>query len=131
MPASLGCTHAVPHHLVVIRHAKAEQTGANDYERDLTGRGRADATAAGAWLAGAGVVPDQALVSAAPRAAQTWEALASGADWSLEADLDRGLYAAGPDTALDVLRPWTRTAVVRDRRPQPDHGDARPAARRR
>jgi phosphohistidine phosphatase len=92
------------HVLAVIRHAKAEQTGANDFERELTGRGRADATAAGAWLAGVGVAPDQALVSAAPRAAQTWEALASGADWSVEPDLDRGLYTAGPDTALDVLR---------------------------
>ena len=94
-----------PHHrLAVIRHAKAEQTAANDFERELTGRGRADATAVGAWLAGVGLYPDQALVSAAPRAAQTWEALASGAGWSVEADLDRGLYSAGPDTALDVLR---------------------------
>lgn len=103
------------HVLVVIRHAKAEQTGANDFERELTGRGRADATAAGAWLAGVGVAPDQALVSAAPRAAQTWEALAAGADWSVEADLDRGLYTAGPDTALDVLRALdedSRCAVI-------------------
>ena len=92
------------HRLAVIRHAKAEQTAANDFERELTGRGRADAAAAGAWLAGVGVTPDQALVSAAPRAVQTWEALAAGADWAVDADLDRGLYSAGPDTALDVLR---------------------------
>jgi phosphohistidine phosphatase len=92
------------HRLVVIRHAKAEQTAANDFERELTGRGRADAAAAGGWLASVGVAPDRALVSAAPRAAQTWEALAAGADWHLDPDLDRGLYTAGPDTALDVLR---------------------------
>lgn len=92
------------HTLVVIRHAKAEQVAATDFERELTAGGRADAAAAGVWLAAAGVQPDHALVSAAPRAAQTWEALAGGAGWSLDADLDPGLYTAGPDTALDLLR---------------------------
>ena len=30
-----------PHHrLAVIRHAKAEQTAVNDFERELTGRGQ-------------------------------------------------------------------------------------------
>jgi phosphohistidine phosphatase len=90
--------------LVVFRHAKAEQTAANDYERELADRGRRDAAAAGAWLAEIGVVPERALVSAAPRAVQTWEALADGAGWSLEPYLDRGLYTAGPDTALDLVR---------------------------
>jgi phosphohistidine phosphatase len=92
------------HTLVVIRHAKAEQVAATDLERELTEIGRADAAAAGVWLAAAGVQPDHALVSAAPRAVQTWEALAGGAGWSLDADLDPGLYSAGPDTALDLLR---------------------------
>ena len=90
--------------LVVVRHAKAEQVAASDYERELSDRGRADAVATGKWLAGIGLAPDRALVSAAPRAAQTWEALAAGAGWPPTADLDRGLYTAGPDTALDVLR---------------------------
>ena len=96
---------AQPHRtLVVIRHAKAEQVAASDYERELTDQGRADSAAIGAWLAGVGVVPDRALVSAAPRAEQTWEALADGAGWSVSPDLDRGLYTAGPDTALDLVR---------------------------
>jgi phosphohistidine phosphatase len=92
------------HTLVVVRHAKAEQVAATDLERELTDQGRADAAATGEWLAAAGVRPDHALVSAATRAAQTWEALAGGAGWSLDADLDPGLYSAGPDTALDVVR---------------------------
>jgi phosphohistidine phosphatase len=50
------------------------------------------------------VVPDRALVSAAPRVVQTWEALAGSAGWSISPDLDRGLYTAGPDTALDLVR---------------------------
>jgi phosphohistidine phosphatase len=88
----------------VIRHSKAEQVAAGDYERELTDRGRADASATGAWLAGIGVTPDHALVSAALRAVQTWEAVAEGAGWSLEPELDEGLYTAGPDTALDLVR---------------------------
>jgi phosphohistidine phosphatase len=92
------------HTLVVIRHAKAVQTAASDHERGLTDQGRADAAAAGAWLASIRVVPSRALVSAASRAVQTWESLASGAGWSLRPDLDGGLYTAGPDTALDMLR---------------------------
>lgn len=94
---------APQHTLVVVRHAKAEATAPSDYERGLTEGGRSDAAAAGEWLAGAGVRPDRALVSAAPRAAQTWESLAAGAGWTLAPDLDRGLYTAGPDTALDLL----------------------------
>ena len=89
--------------------------GATDHQRELTGRGRADAEAAGTWLAGNGLVPDAALVSAARRARQTWEALAHGAGWQLEAVYDDGLYAADPDTVLDqvhTLPDKVGTAVV-------------------
>ena len=94
------------HHrrIVVIRHAKAEQAGPTDFDRELAPRGRGDAAAVGAWLAEQGLVPDHALVSAAVRTRQTWEAIAQSAGWDLEAELDRGLYAAGPETALDILR---------------------------
>ena len=64
--------------IIVMRHAKAEQGGPSDFERQLTDRGMADAAAAGTWLAERGVVPDHALVSAAVRTQQTWEALADG-----------------------------------------------------
>jgi phosphohistidine phosphatase len=90
--------------LVVMRHAKAEQAGPTDFERPLASRGADDAAAAGAWLASQDVSPDHALVSAALRTRQTWDAVASGAGWSLEPDFDRGLYAAGPETALDLVR---------------------------
>jgi phosphohistidine phosphatase len=90
--------------LVVVRHSKAEQSGDTDHARHLIDRGRSDAEAAGRWLAGQDVVPDQALVSAAPRARETWEALAAGGGWSVEPHLDEGLYSAGPDTALDLIR---------------------------
>ena len=90
--------------LVVMRHSKAEQGGSTDAERELTSRGRADAVAAGSWLAAHGLIPDSALVSAATRTQQTWTAVAEGAGWDLEPTFDRGLYVADPDTALDLLR---------------------------
>lgn len=90
--------------IVVLRHSKAEQSGPTDFERRLTDRGRLDAAAAGRWLAGRGVVADHALVSAAVRAVETWESLAEGAGWDVEPDLDRGFYAASPETALDLMR---------------------------
>jgi phosphohistidine phosphatase len=90
--------------LVVMRHAKAEQDGPTDFERPLAERGRRDAVAAGEWLSAQGFAPSHALVSAALRTQQTWESVCSGAGWSLSADLDRGLYAAGPETALDLVR---------------------------
>jgi len=96
---------AEPQHLlVVVRHAKAEQGRDTDFERELTDDGRADAAAAGRWLADRGVTPDCAVVSAAPRAAQTWSTLAAAAGWSVAASEDRGLYSADPDTVLDVVR---------------------------
>jgi phosphohistidine phosphatase len=87
-----------------MRHAKAEQSGPSDYERQLSDRGVGDAAAAGAWLAARDVVPDQALVSAAVRTQQTWEAVADGAGWDLEGTLEEALYEAGPESALDLIR---------------------------
>jgi phosphohistidine phosphatase len=89
--------------LVVMRHSKAEQDGPTDFERPLADRGRADAVGAGRWLASEGFEPDHALVSAALRTRQTWEALSSGGGWDLTPDLDRGLYTAEPDTAVDLI----------------------------
>lgn len=90
--------------IVVVRHAQAEDAAASDFERRLTDRGRRDAQAAGRWLRERGTLPDHALVSAAARARETFDALAGGAGLQLAPDLDRGLYAAGPESALDLLR---------------------------
>src|SRR5690349_9663164 len=90
--------------LVVMRHAKAEQDGPTDFERPLAARGHRDAAAAGSWLAAEGVEPDHALVSAALRTQETWASVCDGAGWALAPDLDRGLYAAGPETAIDLVR---------------------------
>ena len=96
--------------LVVMRHAKAESWGESDHERQLSAQGRADAAAAGRWLAEQGVVPDHALVSSATRTQDTWTALSAGAGWEVAPILDDGLYSAGPDTALDLMRETPDTA---------------------
>jgi len=101
--------------LVVMRHAKAEQSGPSDFERELSDRGLLDATEAGQWLAGRGIEPDQALVSASVRTQQTWEAVNEGGGWDLEGTLDDALYEAGTASALDLIRetdPGIRTLVV-------------------
>lgn len=90
--------------LVTMRHAAADQVGPTDFERRLSPRGRGDAREAGQWLAAQGVVPDAGLVSAATRAVGTWQAVAVGAGWAVHPVVDRGLYAAGAETALDLIR---------------------------
>jgi phosphohistidine phosphatase len=91
--------------LVLVRHAKAEASAPTDFERRLTERGHADAAEAGTWLAEQGIEPDYALVSAAARTTETWEDIALAAGWELDlAAYDDGLFAAGTDTALDLVR---------------------------
>lgn len=87
-----------------MRHAKAEHVGPTDLERALAARGHADCAAAGRWLAAQAITPDHVLVSAATRTRETWQGLAAAAGWDAEASFDRGLYAAGPETALDLMR---------------------------
>ena len=101
--------------LVVIRHSKAAQDGPTDIERALAPQGHRDARAAGRWCAEQGLDPDHAWVSAARRTVETWAGIAEGAGWDLEPAVDRGLYAAGVDTAVDLIRTTpdaARTVVV-------------------
>jgi len=98
--------------LVLVRHAKAEQFGPADHERALTERGLADATAAGEWLAAQGLEPDTALVSTALRTRQTWARLVEAAGWDVEPSFDSTLYAADPETVLDLLRGLPRGSAT-------------------
>lgn len=90
--------------LVLMRHAKAEAWGEDDHARRLTEKGRADATAAGQWLAASGFSPDHALVSSATRTRETWSLLSEGAGWELAPVIEDVLFSASPETALDLLR---------------------------
>ncbi|RLV48822.1 histidine phosphatase family protein [Nocardioides mangrovicus] len=101
-----------PRTLVLMRHAKAEALAAEDHARPLAERGHRDAAAAGAWLAEQEAVPTHALVSSATRTRETWQEVRSASGSSAEADLDDGLYSAGPDTALDLVRAAEASASV-------------------
>ena len=101
---------AVTRELIVMRHAKAEQFAVSDHDRELTERGERDAAAVGAWVAAQGLVPDHVFVSSAARTRGTWEALRDAAGLTLEPEIDRAIYAAGTDAALEILRAAPATA---------------------
>lgn len=107
---------AGPRRLVVMRHAKAEHSASTDHVRALADRGLGDAEAAGRWMRDNGVEPDAALVSDALRTQQTWAQVAAGAGWDEDvAVLSDALYAAGTDSAFDLVRetaPDVRTLLV-------------------
>jgi phosphohistidine phosphatase len=97
--------------LVLLRHAKTETPGTKaDFDRRLTKRGEADASAAGAWLADQGLAPHLVLCSPAARARQTWHgvsvALAQGTPDSPtpEVHYEDGLYTGGRTEVIDLLR---------------------------
>jgi phosphohistidine phosphatase len=87
-----------------MRHAKAEPAGETDASRELAQRGWDDALEAGRWLASRDITPDAALVSSARRTTSTWLALAEGGSFETEPSYSDGLYSAGPETALDLVR---------------------------
>ena len=64
--------------LILFRHGKTEARAASgeDFDRRLTARGWRDVRLVADALAQAGLAPDRALVSAAVRARETWEAVA-------------------------------------------------------
>jgi phosphohistidine phosphatase len=92
--------------LVLLRHAKAESPiGVADSERPLSARGRADARAAGAWLAGH-PAPELVLCSPARRTRQTWHAVATGLPDAVtpEVRYEPRLYTGGADELLALVR---------------------------
>jgi phosphohistidine phosphatase len=88
--------------LLLIRHAKAEQDGATDAARELSGRGNRDALAAGEWLTKQGFVPDHVVISDALRAAQTWEAIATAMNRAPTVVTERRIYDNTVESLLAV-----------------------------
>jgi phosphohistidine phosphatase len=92
--------------LIVVRHSKAtHQSGFDDIDRPLTGRGRRDASAAGEWLRGQSLVPDLVLCSSSRRTRETWDRLAAAlaAENGIEVSYDERLYLASDDVTLDIV----------------------------
>ena len=85
--------------LILMRHAKAERDAASgrDVDRPLSDRGVHDAGLVARALAQKGVRPDVALVSAAERTRQTWDA-AHDAFGDVEVAFEPSLYDASSAT---------------------------------
>ena len=102
--------------LVVVRHGEAEpHSPGGDEQRELTEGGREDAGAAGAWLKAQGVAPDLAIVSAATRTQQTWEAMQAAGFEAEDTQVDEAIYNGTLDDLLEVVRTASddvRTLVV-------------------
>lgn len=106
----MSATTGAVRHLLLMRHAKATAGGVDDHGRDLSEQGRRDAAETGRWLREQGLVPTHALVSSAVRTTQTWQELAEASGSAARPDFDDALYAAGPDSALEVIRAATAQA---------------------
>ncbi|MFD8783913.1 SixA phosphatase family protein [Kitasatospora sp. NPDC059599] len=94
----------LPRRIVLIRHAKAEHPDdVDDHERPLAGRGRKDAPVLGRWLAGAGLTPDLALVSAARRTRETWRLVVPELAATPKTVYEERLYGAGLGELVALL----------------------------
>ena len=102
--------------LVLLRHAKAEQVpGKPDHDRELTERGRRDATAAGKWLHQQGIVAELVICSTSRRTRQTWEHAARGGAHTEFVEYRRSVYQSGTSGVLATIREdagQIRTLVV-------------------
>lgn len=90
--------------LVLLRHAKADRpAGLADVDRPLTDRGHADASAAGAWLASHGHVPDLVICSPAKRTRQTWHGVALALPTAPSVQYERRAYQGGAQDLLSLV----------------------------
>jgi len=98
--------------LILLRHAKAERSAPSgrDFDRPLSPRGLSDAARVGRVLAGAGLIPDVVLVSAAVRTVQTWEQ-ASPALPDAKVQIRQDLYNA-PSERLQAVAEAERDALT-------------------
>ncbi|MEQ8709934.1 MAG: histidine phosphatase family protein [Rhodospirillales bacterium] len=92
--------------LYLLRHAKStwENPEISDHDRPLNERGQLAAPLIGKWLRENAPALDQALVSSAERAVETWKLVAAELKTEPAVTIDRSLYLAGPNHLLDALR---------------------------
>ena len=93
--------------LLILRHAKSRgHPGLNDLDRPLNKRGKNDAPRMGKLLQKEKLVPDAILSSTAMRASAKAESVVKACGYKGEVTLKRSLYAAGPETYLQLLSQW-------------------------
>jgi phosphohistidine phosphatase len=89
--------------LILMRHAQAERapSGGEDIDRRLTPAGEADARLMGRLLAEQKLIPDQALVSSAIRAQETWAAVSESFPM-VRIQVRQSLYLTGPGALREL-----------------------------
>lgn len=99
--------------LILMRHAKTEPpaAGQSDFSRELTERGRLDASLVASELAEAGGMPTLALVSDAVRTRQTWEIVRESFPNCPHRSLST-LYLAQPETLIREAMQSGEDAVI-------------------
>jgi len=99
--------------LILFRHAKAERRAdsGEDFDRDLTDRGRSDAALMGRVLETRGMAPDRVLVSSALRTRSTWGAMATAFP-AADVVIDDSLYNAPAAALLTVAQGGPDTGTV-------------------
>lgn len=98
--------------LIVMRHAKTEQSASSDRARRLTSRGRRDARSAGSWLRDSSLLPGLVLVSPAARAEATADLVCAALEAAPDVRVEEGLYGASPADALETVRAEGGAAAV-------------------
>ena len=92
--------------LILIRHAKSswDDPFGDDHERVLNKRGRASATAIGAWMAKECYLPNIVLCSDAARTQETAALVLASLNPQPDLKLSGAIYHASPDTILDLVQ---------------------------
>ncbi len=91
--------------LMLLRHAKSEHpAGVDDHDRPLSLRGRRASEQMGKYMAEAGLVPDEAVVSTARRTQETWQLARPAFDHDVPCRWEGRVYDASPKTLLDIIR---------------------------
>ena len=102
--------------IFLLRHAKSswDDDSLSDHDRPLSERGRAAAPRMGAYMRGAGYLPDLVLCSTSTRTRQTLDAVLSELGVEPATEFQEELYLAAPSEMLDLVRsvPDTVEAVL-------------------
>lgn len=101
--------------LVLMRHGKSDwDVSASDRDRPLTQRGRRQATEAGDWLAAQLIAIDEAFVSTARRAYETWDQASSRLAVPPRMRLKEAAYTFAGDDLIRLVQRFdaAKTAVL-------------------
>jgi phosphohistidine phosphatase len=98
--------------LLIMRHAKTQPDAPNgDHARELTGRGRRDATTIGLYISSLVGTPDAIVTSDATRALETAELVATSCQFTSPLTVEPGVYGAAAAELAEIVRQFPDTAA--------------------